>query len=78
MNSVEDSRIGDKDIDKQDNNGKTPLMLAAYYGHAEIVSYLLANGADKSVANKKGETALSIAEKKKFVAVAAILDSQSF
>lgn len=48
-------------------------MYAAYYGHADIVKLLLAHGADKTRVTKKGETALSIAQKKKFESVVALL-----
>jgi ankyrin repeat protein len=54
-------------------DGFTALMYGAYYGHTEIVAYLLNQDADKSTVTKKGETALSIAEKKTFGAVAALL-----
>jgi hypothetical protein len=36
----------------------TPLCSAAHKNHKEIVELLLANGADASVANQHGETAL--------------------
>jgi len=36
---------------------KTPLMYAAKYGKKEFVEYLLKNGADKTIKNKKRYTA---------------------
>ena len=48
-------------------------MFGAYYGNIEVVKYLLAQGADKNAVTKKGETAHSIAEKKKFYTVVEIL-----
>lgn len=56
-------------------DGFTELMCAAYYGHEEIAKYLLANGADKNAITKKGETALSIAKKKNFNTIVAVLES---
>lgn len=60
-------------IDATAKNGYTALIYAAYYGHADIVQYLLNNGADKGIKTLKNETALFIAEKKKFDAVVAVL-----
>ncbi len=37
------------DVNKGDNTGMTPLMLAAKSGSRELVSYLLANGADPRI-----------------------------
>lgn len=54
-------------------DGFTALMLGAYYGNTEIVKYLLQQGADKNIISKKGETAHSIAKKKNFNQVIAIL-----
>lgn len=41
----------------------TPLICAAEMGHADIVQLLLAQGADPAVRDKKGRTALTIAER---------------
>jgi ankyrin repeat protein len=45
-------------------NEDTPLILAAGKEHVKVVKVLLANGADKEVTNKFGDTALDIAEEK--------------
>jgi len=42
--------------------GMTPLMYAARYNRAEIVKYLIANGADLKIKSNKGYTALKYAE----------------
>ncbi|XP_076268661.1 transient receptor potential cation channel subfamily A member 1-like [Rhynchophorus ferrugineus] len=50
------------DINHQDNNKHTPLTLAAYFGHLEIVKELLGNKSPKvrvDVADVDGKTALS-------------------
>ena len=48
-------------INKMVNN-MTPLMVAARFNHCEIVRILLANGADASIENGHGFTALKYAE----------------
>jgi hypothetical protein len=47
-------------INKQDNKGWTALMIAAKDGHADIVKLLLANGANPTIKNKNGITALDV------------------
>jgi len=42
----------------------TPLIIATSNGHEKTVKVLLANGADKELTNKFGDTALDIAEEK--------------
>ncbi|MBD3850861.1 MAG: ankyrin repeat domain-containing protein, partial [Acidobacteria bacterium] len=49
---------------RPEKNNATALILAARKGNAEIVSLLLAAGADPDVANHEGETALDIAKGK--------------
>ena len=56
-------------IDIQD----TPLMLAAYHGHAELVQALAARGADVDLANDRGQTPLAGAAFKGDLAVARAL-----
>ncbi len=50
------------DANTQDRDGDTALHDAARFGHAECVDVLVAAGADKSIKNKKGETASDVAE----------------
>lgn len=42
----------------------TPLMIAAAYGHKEMLRLLIAEGADQQLQNSHGETAIEIATKK--------------
>lgn len=49
------------DINAEDFNGVTPLMLAAKDGKKDIVQFLLDNGADKTIADKLGFTAYDYA-----------------
>lgn len=48
-------------LDVKDRNGNTCLMFAAYRDNAEIVKALLDNGADPSIENSRGRTALNVA-----------------
>ncbi|XP_014225913.1 serine/threonine-protein phosphatase 6 regulatory ankyrin repeat subunit B-like [Trichogramma pretiosum] len=47
-------------INAQDNQGNTPLHLAVSKGNKNVVEYLLRRGADSSLANAEGQTALHI------------------
>ncbi len=51
------------DINIQDNAGWTPLMEAIMDDFPNIVKYLVEKGADLSIANKRGATALMLAQK---------------
>ena len=42
-------------------DGSTPLMVAAQYGHSEVLQLLLEAGADKNAAKTNGVTALLVA-----------------
>ena len=46
------------DINKADNDGWTPLYIAAQNGYVEIVKLLLDSGADKDKADEDGRTPL--------------------
>jgi ankyrin repeat protein len=50
------------DINAQDDNDHTPLMLAAMEGHEEACRLLLLAGADTSISTSQGETALMLAK----------------
>lgn len=49
------------DIDMQDKLGRTALMYAIMQGNHKVVEYLLEAGADPNIADKRGWTALKIA-----------------
>ena len=60
-------------VDATDKRGRTPLALAAYYGHEGIVKVLLKAGADVNRAGERGETALMTASKKGHEAIVRAL-----
>ncbi|MFH0821760.1 MAG: ankyrin repeat domain-containing protein [Pseudomonadota bacterium] len=64
-------------IDTQDQRGRTPLILAASYGSAEIVKLLLSRGADASVKAAEGQTAYFVAQSNGDREVADLLRSQA-
>jgi ankyrin repeat protein len=49
------------DVNKKNNIGDTPLTIAAYQGHKEIVKQLIANGADVNTKNNNGDTPIVLA-----------------
>lgn len=54
------------DINAQDINGETVLMLAIRYNHIEIVRFLLEKGADTAIKDNKGQTAFMKAKTNKY------------
>src|SRR5687768_9858809 len=61
------------DVNKKDNEGRTPLMWAAFMDQKEIAHLLVKNKALINDKNKFGETALALAAMKGHADVAAIL-----
>ncbi|GAB86387.1 ankyrin repeat domain-containing protein [Gordonia rubripertincta] len=59
--------------DLRNQAGDSLLMLAAYHGHAAVVSALLTRGADPDLANDKGQTPLAGAVFKGFDDVVRLL-----
>ena len=61
------------DIDKQNNNGNTALILASLDNYVEIVELLLNAGADIDKQNNKGNTALFYASKDNNIEIVKLL-----
>lgn len=55
--------------------GSTPLIIAAYYGQADIIDMLVRAGADRSRKNAEGYTALMYARKFEFSLSARALEA---
>lgn len=49
-------------VNERDSEGMTPLILGAISGNLKIVRYLLLAGADNSIKDLKGRTALNIVQ----------------
>ncbi|XP_048246402.1 ankyrin repeat domain-containing protein 50-like [Haliotis rufescens] len=49
------------DVNSQNQDGRTPLLLAAFGGHREVFDLLVRNGANASVVCNKGNTILHVA-----------------
>jgi ankyrin repeat protein len=54
-------------------NDSTALIIASYYGHDGMVRLLLSHGADKSITNARGMTAMDIASHYNLTAVIDLL-----
>jgi RNA polymerase primary sigma factor len=63
-------------LNVRDGNGLTPLMMAAMYGHHEIFQLLLLEGADSSLLDTNGRTAVQIAEAQGFANITQLVTSQ--
>ena len=64
-------------VDTKTNDGFTPLLLAAYFGHAEVCQLLLERGkANIEETTPKGNTALNIAAMEGHASTVAMLLSK--
>ena len=61
-------------IDEENENGETPLHVAAQTGADAIVLRLLEAGADPNQADSGGHTALSIARRMGYSSIVALLE----
>ena len=64
---------GQFDVNYVTKNGDTPLHIASYKGHLEIIEFLLSKGADPNLVNKLWETPLIIASTKGSTKVVELL-----
>jgi ankyrin repeat protein len=66
--------IGGHDVNQRDDKyGFTPLHQAAFFGHRDIVEFLIAEGADVNAKNNAGSTPLYLAKGKGHKEIAALL-----
>lgn len=66
---------GEIDIDQRDHdqNGSTPLMMAATFGHPQVVTVLLNKGANVSITVDDGATALHCSAQGGYLAATKLL-----
>jgi len=64
------------DINKEDNDGRTPLITAISLDNIDMVKFLIANGADINMINRNNETPLYIAAIQSKTKVIKLLFSQ--
>ncbi|MBL4658322.1 MAG: ankyrin repeat domain-containing protein [Flavobacteriales bacterium] len=62
-----------EDVNSKSDNGRTPLMFAAFQGRTRIVKLLVDAGVDMNVTNTEGSTALIIASVKGHTEVVEVL-----
>ena len=65
------------DVNAQDDRGATPLHIAAFRGEVEIAEYLLSEGADPTITNLDGLTALQTAEYVRHAMMVIVLSQAS-
>ena len=64
------------DVNVQDANGETALHDAARFGHKGVAVLLVDGGADTSLENEKGQTALQVAQEYDQPDVVALLSAK--
>ncbi len=65
------------DPNTTDEDGSTPLMLAAANGHADTVAFLLENGADPSLKDTDGWTAAKLASNAGFPEISSLIEGEA-
>ena len=50
------------DVNEKDVVGATPLQWASYHGHVEVITALIAAGANKTIEDKYGRTPHRVAK----------------
>ena len=65
-------------VNAQNNNGDTPLILAVRYNNPKLVIYLLSIGADQSIKNKYKGDARAVAVQNKYSKILNILETVKF
>ena len=65
-------------VNTQNNNGDTPLVLAVRQNNAKLVIYLLSIGADQTIKNKYKNDAKAVAIQNKYTKILDILETIQF
>jgi len=52
----------DIEVNLQDHRGMTPIVVASYYGHNDIVEWLLGLNADPNIPDQSGKNAIDHAK----------------
>ena len=65
-------------INSQNHNGDTPLILAVRHNNSQLVTYLLSIGADEAIKNKYKNDAKAIAKQNKYTKILDILETIKF
>lgn len=60
-------------VDATDSEGRTPLILAASHGHANICQFLLESGANPEICDRNGDDALSVARSANYTEVIEVI-----
>ncbi|KDO28564.1 hypothetical protein SPRG_06422 [Saprolegnia parasitica CBS 223.65] len=71
--TLDDICATDIDLDKQDEDGETALMVAASLGRNDYVKFLLSKSVNVDLQNKEGKTALMLAAKGCHITVVNLL-----
>jgi palmitoyltransferase ZDHHC13/17 len=61
------------DINVQDANGCTPLVIATQHNHQDCVVYLIRNGADVTLCDNNGDSAIHWAAYKGYIEMVGLL-----
>ena len=65
-------------INSQNHNGDTPLILAVRHNNPQLVTYLLSVGADATIKNKYKNNAKAVAKQNKYKKILDILETIKF
>lgn len=72
-NIIDDFLDGGGDVNAEDANGASPLLLAAYRGQTDTARHLLDRGADVNWGNKNGYTPLMVAAREGYTDTVQLL-----
>ena len=65
-------------INSQNHNGDTPLILAVRHNNSQLVTYLLSMGGDEAIKNNYKNDAKAVAKQNKYIKILDILETVKF